>query len=285
MGKNIFLILILILTTNIYAKFDSNDIENIFYKNNLIPSYISSISCKIPKEIVIQTDNFYSNPYAIFFSTIKNLSKKTKNIKKFTDKIVEMKTYSIIDRLKSELFPYSEKSNPKANAFFYKEHIIGLILINTAIISSVNDKEYISLDLTDAQLEKFFEKDIEITKYDKEIKNLQPEEIIKILIESLNEKNFDKFYSFFSLKFKFQSILKNFIETNNFKYDANNTCFGNLKEISKINLISIKNMTEKNPIIEYAIKVKTNIGEEKTIFLCFNYSQNFGYKIYEAKQE
>jgi hypothetical protein len=165
--------------------------ENLFFRNNLIPSFTSSLFLKLPENIKFRSDNFYSSPNSLFFLTIRNLSKNiTKDLLKYQDKEVEIKVYSLVDRLKSEIFPYSEKYDTRGILISSSEKPIGIFCLNSNIISSIDGKNFISVDISEENLERFFKKykSISMTKRDVYLKNLSPENILKDMVLSFNNK-------------------------------------------------------------------------------------------------
>jgi len=274
---------------------NSNNSENIFFDNNFIPSYVSSMFMRLPKIGKFRSDNFYSSPNSLFFLMISHLSKNiTRNLIAYKNSDVEIKIYSLVDRLQSEIFPYSKKTVTKGLVIAHNEKLIGIFCINQNIISSVNGKDFISTDISEENLERFFRKhkSIELTKRDIYLKKKSenPENILNEMILNFNAKEFDNFYSCFSLKYKLNCLVDNFLNKNSFNYDPNQTFFGDIKNIKNLNIIEIENIvnnTDFTSVLEYKITVVvTNNNDEKFEQKCLailNYSQNFGYRISELK--
>jgi hypothetical protein len=88
-------------------------------------------------------------------------------------------------------------------------------------------------------------------------------------------------------------VIENFTKNNSFNYDANQTFFGNIPDIKNIKISNIKNSlsatSQLSSIVIYettfVLTDKNNQEIEKKYFLFLNYSQNFGYRIYEIKNE
>ena len=294
------LLSIIIINCSLFANnIDTADnSENIFFANNLIPTYNFSIFMKLPENIKFQSDNFYSSPNSLLFLMIRNLSRNnTKDLLAYKNQDIEIKIYSLIDRLQSEIFPYSEKLDTKGIAVLHNDKLIGIFCINKNTISSVNGRNFIPLDISEESLERFFKKykkTIVLTKRDVDLKNLaaNPEDILQAMVNDFNSKQFDNFYSYFSLKYKLYLLLDNFAKTNSFKYDPNQTFLGNTKDIKNIKISSIKNTLstpQMSSILVYEITFivtnNDNSQTEKKCFVFLNYSQTFGYRIYEIKQE
>jgi len=272
---------------------NTDNAENLFFKNNLIPSFVSSVYTKLPSQLKFQSDNFYSSPNSLFFLTIRNLSKNiSDDLLDYQSKNVEIKIYSLVDRLKSEIFPYAEKYDTKGIALSSNEKLIGICCISPNLISSINGTNFISSDISDENLERFFKKykSIVITKRDIYLKNFAPDKILKEMVDNFNNKQMDNFFSCFSLKYKFMSVFSNLMQKHSFDYDPNKTFFGNLKDIKSIQLISTQNMLSTSQMSStviyetiFAITDKNNTETRQKYSIFFSYSQIFGYRIYDVK--
>lgn len=290
-------IIFLFLISNLLAKKIYSNSEELFAQNNLISTYVSSYFLKLPKDFNITSDNFAQNPNNILFNIIRDFSKKnTLDMAKFKEKEIEVKFYQVVDKLKTEIFPYSEKFNTLGLVFVCDRKIIGACLINKDFIFSIDGGQSIQNNIGNDKLETFFEdnKFIKLVERDKFLKNLQGEEFLLSFIKSINDKNLENFYSYFSLKYKFSLILKNFID-NSFNFDIKNLFFGKFDDIESVENIGIKPIVYNPQFnanqyfeINLAIKEKKDneiVERKEKFFILLSYSKKLGYRINDIKKE
>ena len=268
-----------------------DDPEKLFEYYSLEPTYISSFFTVLPNDFSVKTTEFSKYKNNLLFSIIKYVSKGiTLDIEKYKNKEVEIKFYNIIDKLKKELFPYTNDYETIGIAVIFDKKIIGNLLINKYYIISVDGSKTIRYDVSNEKLEEILEivKSKKVESRDVYLKNLKLEDFLKELVKDISEKNLDNIYSYFSYEYKFKLLFGNFLKEY-FNYNIKNLFFGNIDNLKKISSSEIKPIVyqpgfNSKQLFELNLKLieeknGKELETEKNFLIIFSYSKTFGYRI------
>lgn len=291
--KKIILIsfLLFICLSSLFSSRYFDDPEKLFLYYNLEPTYISSYFTVLPDTFDVKTTEFSKYKNNLLFSIIKYMSKGlTLDIEKYKNKEVEIKFYSIVDKLKKELFPYTNDYDNMGIAVIFDKKIIGILLINQYYIISVDGSKIIRYDIPNEKIEEILEivKTKKIESKDLYLKKLKIDDFLKDLVKDISEKNIDNVYSYFSYEYRFKLLFGNFLKEY-FQYNEKNLFFGNINNVKELKSYEIKPIVyqpefNKKQLFELNLKLleekEGKLEEtEKNFLVIFSYSKTFGYRI------